>query len=89
MKIKRNAVAGTLESSDLLVTVAPGSNGREIIIKSVVAAQYHNVILKLANDVLDEYGISDIYLEIEDRGALDFAIRARLETALLRAGGDL
>lgn len=40
MQIEKNAVAGTLESSDAMVTVEPGTNGIELDISSSVMNQY-------------------------------------------------
>lgn len=40
MQIEKNAVAGTLESSDALVTVEPAEQGIELEISSSVMNQY-------------------------------------------------
>ena len=40
MQIEKNAVAGTLESSDALVTVEPAKGGIELDISSSVMNQY-------------------------------------------------
>lgn len=88
MEIRKSSIAGSLESSDLMVEVSPGKNGREIILKSVVEKQYYETIMEVVVKTLDDYGVNDIVITINDRGALDFAIRSRVETALLRAGGD-
>ena len=39
-------------------------------------------------DVLNEYGLTDANVRIVDRGALECVLRARVETAVLRCGGD-
>jgi citrate lyase subunit gamma (acyl carrier protein) len=87
VKILRSATAGTTEASDLTVTVSPASGKREIVVDSVVATQFYDAIVRTVNEVLDERKIENAYVEIHDRGALDFAIRARLEAALEKAGG--
>ncbi len=87
MKILKSATAGTLESSDLMVTISPAGGKREIVIDSIVAAQFYDAILATVKQVLDEQNIDEVYVEIHDKGALDFAIRARLEVALEKAGG--
>ena len=40
MQIEKNAVAGTLESSDAMVTVEPAASGIELDITSSVMNQY-------------------------------------------------
>lgn len=88
MKLIRSVLVGTLESSDLMVTLAPGEGGREIVLTSVVGGRFYDAILETVNEVLDEMEINDAYVEINDKGAMDFAIRARLIAAIKRAGGE-
>ena len=88
MKIVKSVTVGTTESSDVQVTVGPGEGKRQIVIDSVVASQYYYAIVAAVNEVLDAWQANDIYVMLLDKGALDFVIRARLETALKRAGGD-
>lgn len=83
--ITRRAAAGTLESSDALVEVEPGTRGIEIAIDSVVEKQFGAQILEAAQDTLKEMGVEQIRMKITDRGALDCVIRARVETAVERA----
>ncbi|MDD2427759.1 MAG: citrate lyase acyl carrier protein [Eubacteriales bacterium] len=78
------AVAGTLESSDVLVRVRP-SEDLSIEIKSPALQQYGDAIRQTVTEVLEERGVTAAEIEIIDRGALDCTIRARLETALERA----
>ena len=80
----RMAVAGTLESSDVMVRVRP-SEVLSLEIKSPVLAQYGDAIRQTAAEVLAERGVTAAEIELIDRGALDCTIRARLETALERA----
>jgi len=87
MVIIRAASAGSLESNDLLVQVAPGENGREIRIKSPVLKLFRGRIQDQAELLLDEMDIHDVIIDINDMGALDFVIRARIETALMRTVG--
>ena len=48
MKIINPAIAGTLESSDCLVTVEPGTGSVELDLESVVIHQYGHQIKKVA-----------------------------------------
>ena len=82
------AQAGTLESSDIMITVAPGAQGSGIVIdlQSIVMAQYGDDIRRTLEKTVAEQGCTDIYVKALDRGALDCTIRARTLTALRRAG---
>src|SRR5271166_1769669 len=86
MKIIKEAVAGALESSDLLVKVAPSDKGKlDIAITSTVIKLFGKQIRKVVADTLDQLSVSAGSIVIEDKGALDFVIRARVQAALLRA----
>lgn len=86
--ILTTAQAGTLESSDILITVSPVAEGSGAVIEieSIVMAQYGKAIRQTLAAVLAEQGIKDIYLKAVDRGALDCTIKARALAALGRAG---
>ena len=81
MNIKTSAVAGTLESSDVYVKVEP-SDKLEIEIESVVYNQYAD------QQVLDELDVKSGKISVNDKGAVDCVIQARVETAIKRAGGE-
>jgi len=85
------AQSGTLESSDIMITVAPGSKQSGIVIEleSIVMAQYGDDIRQTLQAVAIEQGYTDIYIKAIDRGALDCTIRARILTALARGGSTL
>lgn len=88
MKIVKEALAGTLESSDLLVKVAPLAEDRlEIVIESEVMRQFGAQIRKVVEETLGKLGVSAGQIVVEDKGALDCAIRARIQAAVLR-GAD-
>lgn len=82
------ASAGTLESSDVYVEIAPAENGIQIDLNSVVQAQFGDDILAVVREVLTECGVENARLTIQDRGALDCVIRARVETAIIRGKGE-
>lgn len=89
MKIIKEAVAGTLESSDMLVKVAPGADQQlHIHIRSEVIRQFGAHIRTVVDDTLAQLGVTEGDITIEDKGALDCAIRARLQTAVLRGAGN-
>lgn len=86
MKITANAVAGTLESSDVYVTVEPAQI-LEIEIQSVVYNQFADQIKKSIMEVLDELQVESGKISVNDKGAIDCVLKARVETAVRRAGG--
>lgn len=88
MKISKNAVAGTMESSDAYVEIEPGNGQLNIDVESVVKKQFGDKIMASVKDVLYEYCVVDANIRVIDRGALDCVIRARVETAILRAKED-
>ena len=83
-----SASAGTLESSDVYVEIAPAESGIQIDLNSVVQAQFGDDILAVVREVLNECGVDSARLTVQDRGALDCVIRARVETAVLRGKGE-
>ena len=87
MKITKNAVAGTLESSDAMVTVEPNAEGAgiEFDLDSVVINQFGNSIRRTVMDTLKRLDVQDVKISIVDKGALDCTLKARVEGALFRA----
>ena len=83
-KIVRYAAAGTLESSDVFVTLEPSDDGVTIEIDSVVQKQFGEAIRKAVAETLSELNVDAARVSVVDRGALDCVIRARVETAVLR-----
>ena len=85
MRIITEAAAGTLESSDLLVKVSPSRDKSvEIYVTSDVIEQFGTQIRHVVDDTLKRLAVTDGLIVIEDKGALDYAIRARVQTAVLR-----
>ena len=85
MEIK-NAVAGTLESGDIMVQIAPG-DGLQVELQSSVAAQFGRQIKALITETLTGLGVENAYVKATDKGALDCTIRARVTAAAVRATG--
>ncbi len=88
MILLHTASAGTLESSDCLVTVSP-AEGLELEYKGANSVIFYERTKRLAEKVLNEYGLEGADISIQDRGALEITIRARIETALLRAAKEV
>ena len=83
--IARHAHAGTLESSDVYVELAPKDGGIELELESAVLAQFGDEIRAAVLETLSEQGIDSAWVRLVDKGALDCVIRARVETAARRA----
>jgi citrate lyase subunit gamma (acyl carrier protein) len=86
MRIQTKASAGTMQSSDLMVHVEPADT-LTIEIDSTVKKQFEPLIRERIQAVLDRMGVKSGIVRVTDRGALDYAIEARMETALRRASG--
>ncbi|MDG3085607.1 citrate lyase acyl carrier protein [Vibrio hannami] len=86
MIIKQRSYAGTLESSDLLVEVWPSEDDSlDIEITSSVEKQFDDLIKKVVTETLSEMGVQTATVNINDKGALDCVIRARVQAAVMRA----
>lgn len=88
MELKQEALAGTLESSDLFIRISPTGEPLEIVIESEVIHQFGKQIRATVEEVLDHLGVTTGTLVIQDKGALDCTIRARVQAAVMRAAGE-
>ena len=87
MNIEKSAVAGTLESSDALVTVEPSEQGVALDISSSVMNQYGRQIKATVLETLGRLGVESGRVTVVDKGALDCTLKARVECAVLRSLG--
>ena len=86
MELKKPAMAGTLESSDVQITLRPNpGQGIQINLQSDVKALFGEAIEATVRSVLADFNVKDALVDVNDKGALDFAIRARMECALCSA----
>lgn len=85
---RKAAVAGTLESSDCMVTVEDGDGNIDLVLESTVIHQYGNQIRHVVLDTLESLGVQNVKIKIVDKGALDCTIRARVEAAVYRSAGQ-
>lgn len=85
MIIEKTAVAGTLESSDAMVTVAPAENGIDLEITSSVMNQYGRQIKATVLETLDRLEVRNAAVTVVDKGALDCTLKARVECAVFRS----
>ncbi|MBQ1912767.1 MAG: citrate lyase acyl carrier protein [Bacteroidales bacterium] len=82
----KNAIAGTLESGDIMISIGPGE-GLQVELQSTVAAQFGRQIKAVIVETLEGLGIQDATVQAVDKGALDCTIRARVTAAAVRATG--
>ena len=88
MNITKSAVAGTLESSDAMVTIEPNASGIEFELESSVINQFGHSIRNTVLDTLDRLGVENARVKVVDKGALDCTLKARVEGAVFRAAGQ-
>ncbi len=82
------ATAGTMESGDIMIQLAPSEReGLDIHLQSSVAYQFGDQIRKVIRDTLEGLGVSQAEVYATDKGALDCTIRARVTAAAVRATG--
>jgi citrate lyase subunit gamma (acyl carrier protein) len=77
------ASAGTLSSNDCFITVEHAEQ-LEITIESIVLDAFGDQIEQVIRGVLKQLKIKKLKVLVQDKGALDYTIKARLITALHR-----
>ena len=86
MEIKKTGVAGTMESSDIIVRIEPKeTEGIELTLESAVMQQYGKQIEKVIRETLKEVGVTRAYVNAVDKGALDCTVAARTLAAAYRS----
>lgn len=86
MEIKKVSKAGTLESNDIYIVLMPNEEqGIKIQLESIVIKQFGDEIMKAIEETLKANNIDKALVIAQDKGALDYTIRARVETAIKRA----
>ena len=86
MKINSIAKAGTLESNDIYVVLMPNEDDNiKIELDSIVIKQFGDAIKETIINTLKELDITSVTVNAQDKGALDYTIKARIETAVKRA----
>ncbi|MCH4890681.1 citrate lyase acyl carrier protein [Acidaminobacter sp. JC074] len=79
------AIAGTLESSDIQITLKYHDEDKNIIeLESQVKHLFGDEILRVINRVLDQHQLKGIHVRAIDKGALNCTIKARMQTAIYR-----
>lgn len=85
MELKAVGTAGTLESSDVMITIEPTSaGGIDLTLESSVINQYGRQIKAEVLASLERLGVKNAKVIVNDHGALDCTIKARVECAFYR-----
>ena len=84
MEILKSAAAGTLESSDCMVTVEPGQ-GISLDLTSSVMNQYGRQIKAAVLGTLERLDVKNANVTVVDKGALECTLKARVECAVFRS----
>ena len=84
MEILKSAAAGTLESSDCMVTVEPGDD-ISLDLSSSVMNQYGRQIKAAVLETLERLGVQNANVTVVDKGALECTLKARVECAVFRS----
>ncbi len=86
MLLKTTGIAGTLESSDIMVTVqATEKDGIVVELTSSVKRQFGRQIVEVIEKTAKELGVENALIKAVDKGALEYAIIARTKAAIYRA----
>lgn len=90
MEIIKPSKAGTMESNDIYVMLQPNEGaGIKVELESPVMKQFGKRIEEVILETLKSLDVKDVLVVAKDRGALDYTIRARIETAVKRAGVEV
>ena len=84
MRIRCKASAGTRQPNDLMVIVEPCDTLR-IDIDSNLKEEVKHLILAQISTALERLEVSTCHIQVFDCGAMDYAIAARVKTAICRA----
>jgi len=91
----RQASAGSLQSGDCLVEIRPPAfaggpeDQFELVVTSIVSKMFGERIRLAAIQALQSAGVTGASVYINDRGALDFVIEARVAAAARRASAPV
>jgi citrate lyase subunit gamma (acyl carrier protein) len=85
----KTAMAGSLESNDVLVVLREQAEEEPVIeVQSIVEKQFGRQIRESVTEVLNAFHMRKVRVSVQDRGAYDCTIKARVEGAILRYRGD-
>ncbi len=85
--ILHEAEAGMIDKGDVHIKIRPAARGTgiKLEVQSKVKALFGDQIRQSVLEEIGRYNILDAWVAVIDQGALDYAIRARVQAALERA----
>jgi len=85
----KTAQAGTLESMDCVVTVTEREKGAGTVVSVTGSSsvRFKTAIREKTGEVLTALGERDLSVDIQDNGAIDLVLAARVEAAVKRLRG--
>jgi citrate lyase subunit gamma (acyl carrier protein) len=85
----KTAQAGTLESMDCVVSLTEGGagNGMTVTLAGASAARFGKAMETRVRETLKKLGAVDVTASVQDNGALDVVLEARVEAAWRRLTG--
>lgn len=89
MEINKPSKAGTMESNDIYVMLMPNPKGGiEINLQSIVMKQFGEEIERVILETLKDFKIENVIVNAQDKGALNYTVKSRIETAIKRSMGQ-
>ena len=89
MDLVKTAMAGTMESGDIMVTIEPRTaGGITLDLTSSVMQQYGRRIEEVIRETLGELAVENAAVSAVDKGALDCTVRARVSAAAFRCAQE-
>lgn len=89
MDLVKTAMAGTMESGDIMVTIEPRTaGGITLDLTSSVMQQYGRRIEEVIRETLAQLGVANAAVSAVDKGALDCTVRARVSAAAFRCAQE-
>lgn len=87
VKILRQSEAGLQDKGDVVINLGPGvkGSGVQLDIESKVMSLFGPQIRESVLEEIEKYSLTDVKISVRDQGALDYAIKARVRTAIERA----
>lgn len=85
------AMAGSLESMDCLVVVSESERGSgvSLSLEGANVARFRSSMEAIVHKVIDSNPmLRDLEIRVQDHGALDIVLEARVETAIARLRGE-
>ena len=89
MDLVKTAMAGTMESGDIMVTIEPRTaGGITLDLTSSVMQQYGRRIEEVIRETLAQLGVANAAVSAVDKGALDCTVRSRVSAAAFRCAQE-